>query len=113
MLGYQKDNFKIFYKFDYYGENVDFYNPVLIPQDNYPFPETFFARDKRYLTNRFYHHLNANGKLFSKLNYNVSVSHQKQERDVEMFDYQLETKKNLIITDLHTNLKKYFILQEH
>ena len=93
MLGYQKDNFKIFYKFDYYGENVDFYSPVLVPQDNYPFPETYFARDKRYLTNRFYHHLNANGKLFSKLNYNVSVSHQKQERDAELFDYQLETEK--------------------
>ncbi|RZJ54700.1 MAG: TonB-dependent receptor [Flavobacterium sp.] len=91
LIGYQKDNFRIFYKFDYYGENVDYYNSILNPQDNYPFPETYFARDKRYLTNRFYHHLNLNGKLFSKLNYNVSVSHQKQERDVEKFNYQIET----------------------
>ncbi|PXY44136.1 TonB-dependent receptor plug domain-containing protein [Flavobacterium hydrophilum] len=91
LVGYQKNNFNIFYKFDYYGENVDYYNPILNPQDNYPFPETYFARDKRYLTNRFYHHLNTNGKLFSKLNYNVSVSHQKQERDVEKFNYQIET----------------------
>jgi outer membrane receptor for ferrienterochelin and colicins len=93
LLGYQKGNFKIFYKFDYYGEDVHFYNPILIPQDNYPFPETYYANDKRFITNRFYHHLNSNGKLFSKLNYNVSLSHQKQERDLERFNYQMETGK--------------------
>lgn len=98
MLGYQKDNFRIFYKFDYYGEDVHFYSPTLIPQDNYPFPETYFANDRRYLTNRFYHHLNSNGKLFSKLNYNVSVSHQKQERDIEKFNYQIETKQEFANT---------------
>lgn len=93
LLGYQKNNFKIFYKFDYYGENVDFYNPIVIPQDNYPFPDTHYANDKRYITNRYYHHLNSNGKLFSKLNYNVSLSHQMQKRDLEKFNYQLETKE--------------------
>ena len=93
LLGYQKNNFNIFYKFDYYGEEVNYYNPILNPQDNYPFPETYYAKDKRYFTNRFYHHLNSNGKLFSKLNYNVSLSHQKQERDLEKFNYQLETQE--------------------
>lgn len=93
ILGYQKDNFRIFYKFDYYGENVDYYNPILIPQDNYPFPETFYANDRRYITNRYFHHLNSNGKLFSKLNYNVSVSEQLQKRDVEKFNYQIETEE--------------------
>jgi len=93
MFGYQKNDFRVFYKFDYYGENVDYYNPILIPQDNYPFQETYYANDRRYNTNRFYHHLNSNGKLFSKLNYNVSVSHQKQERDVEKFNYQIETER--------------------
>ncbi|MCM0668575.1 TonB-dependent receptor plug domain-containing protein [Flavobacterium tyrosinilyticum] len=93
MLGYQKNDFRIFYKFDYYGENVHYYNPIIIPQDNFPFPNTYYTNDKRFITNRFYHHLNSNGKLFSKLNYNVSVSHQKQERDLEKFNYQLETEK--------------------
>jgi outer membrane receptor for ferrienterochelin and colicins len=93
LLGYQKSNFNIFYKFDYYGEEVHYYNPILNPQDNYPFPETYYAKDKRYVTNRFYHHLNSNGKLFSKLNYNVSLSHQKQKRDLEKFNYQLETQE--------------------
>lgn len=93
LLGYEKSNFNIFYKFDYYGEEVHYYNPTLNPQDNYPFPETYYAKDKRYITNRFYHHLNSNGKLFSKLNYNVSLSHQKQKRDLEKFNYQLETQE--------------------
>ncbi|MBB4803592.1 outer membrane receptor for ferrienterochelin and colicins [Flavobacterium nitrogenifigens] len=90
-LGYQKDAFRIFYKFDYYGEDVHFYSPILIPQDNYPFPETYFTNDKRYITNRYYNHLNASGKLFSKLNYNISASYQKQARDLEKFNYQIET----------------------
>ena len=98
MLGYQKNNFRIFYKFDYYGENVHYYNPILIPQDNYPFPDTYYSNDRRYLTNRFYHHLNSNGKLFAKLNYDVSLSHQKQERDIEKFNYQIETKEEFANT---------------
>ncbi|MNK67803.1 Colicin I receptor precursor [compost metagenome] len=89
ILGYQKDAFRIFYKFDYYGEDVHYYNPILNIQDNYPFPDTYFAKDKRYFTNRFYHHLNASGNL-SQLKYNVSVSHQKQKRDLENFNYQIE-----------------------
>lgn len=93
MMGYKKNNFAVFYKFDYYGENVDYYSPILNPQDNYPFPETYYTKDRRFITNRFYQHLNSNGKLFSQLNYNVSVSYQKQERDQENFKYQLETQK--------------------
>ncbi len=93
LIGYNKNAFRFFYKFDYFGENVDFYDRVVIPQDNYPFPDTYYSKDKRFISNRFYHHLNAYGKLLSKLNYNVSVSHQKQQRDVEKFNYQLETQQ--------------------
>ncbi|MDY0987478.1 TonB-dependent receptor [Flavobacterium sp. CFBP9031] len=95
ILGYQKDAFRIFYKFDYYGEDVHYYNPLINIQDNYPFADTYFSRDKRYITNRYYHHLNASGNLFSKLKYNVSVSQQKQERDLEKFVYQLDTKQEV------------------
>ncbi|OMP74463.1 TonB-dependent siderophore receptor, partial [[Flexibacter] sp. ATCC 35208] len=50
------------------------------------------ADDKRYLTNRYFHNLNSTGKIFSQLNYNVSVSHQKQQRDVEDFRYLFANK---------------------
>lgn len=91
LFGYNKNDFRIFYKFDYFGENVDYYNPVVIPITNYPFPDTHYSADRRYITNRYYHHLNSYGKLFSQLTYNVSVSHQKQERDVEKFNYYIES----------------------
>lgn len=90
IVGYNKDDFRIFYKFDYFGENVDYYNPVVIPIDNYPFPNTNYSRDRRYITNRYFHHLNSYGKVFSKINYNVSLSHQKQARDFEKFNYSFE-----------------------
>lgn len=91
IIGYNKNDFRIFYKFDYLGENVDYYNPVVIPIDNYPFPNTNFSNDRRYISNRYYHHINSYGKIFSQLTYNVSVSHQKQARDIEKFNYQFET----------------------
>lgn len=98
LFGYRKSSFNVFYKFDYYGERVHFYSQIVIPQDNYPFPETYYAKDKRFVTNRYYHHLNSNGKLFSKLNYNVSLSYQDQKRDQEKFNYQLETKEESNVT---------------
>ncbi len=93
LIGYSKNSFRLFYKFDYFGEQVDFYNAIFNPQDNYPFPETYFTRDRRYITNRYYHHVNVYGKLFSKLAYNISASHQRQVRDIEKFSYQIETQQ--------------------
>lgn len=95
-IGYSKPNYKVFYKFDYFGENVDFYNPIVVPQDNYPFPNTNFSQDRRYISNRFYHHLNSYGTVFSTIKYNVSFSHQMQLRDIEKFNYGLENKKETL-----------------
>lgn len=99
MLGYTKDRFSIFYKFDYFNENVDYYNPIVVPVPNYPFESTYFSSDRRYVTNRFYHHLNSNGHLFTKLLYNVSLSFQKQQRDIERFNYY-------ILSDEERNFEK-------
>lgn len=91
IVGYNKGDFRVFYKFDYLGENVDFYNPIVVPVSQYPFPDLHYSNDSRYISNRYYHHLNSYGKLFSQLKYNVSISHQKQERDIEKFAYQFES----------------------
>ena len=89
LVRYQKNNLRIFYKFDYFNEALDFFNPVvkneLVGLDTYR-----VSNDRRYDTNKFYHHLNAVGKL-SNLNYNVSLSHQKQKRDAEDFKYYIQT----------------------
>lgn len=90
MLSYQKGDFRIFYKFDYLNENIDFYNPIVLVTANPPFGDLRSANDKRYGTERLYNHLNATGKFF-QLTYNVSASYQKQTRDTEDFRYDLTT----------------------
>ena len=90
MLAYNKANFKAFYKFDYMNENIDYYNPTIRVIQNPPFGANYFASDKRYKTERFYHHINLTGSLF-QLRYNVSVSHQVQTRNTENFTYNFQT----------------------
>jgi outer membrane receptor for ferrienterochelin and colicins len=92
LIAYNKGNFRLFYKFEYLDENVDYYNSTV--QSGYT-PELGsyrYADDKRYFTTRYFHNLNATGKLFSQLNYTISLSHQKQQRDIEDFRYYLYTK---------------------
>lgn len=90
LVRYQKGDFRIFYKFDYFNEGLDFYNPVVGNESVAGVGTLRVSDDRRYETNKFYHHLNAVGKL-AGLNYNVSISHQKQKRDVEQFKYYIQT----------------------
>lgn len=85
LISYSKDDFRIFYKFEYLDEKVEFFNSVVQSGFNTQLGSYRYSDDKRYFTDRYYHHLNGVGKLFSKLHYNVSVSHQKQARNVEDF----------------------------
>ncbi|MFW0737206.1 TonB-dependent receptor plug domain-containing protein [Flavobacterium sp. T12S277] len=92
LISYQKDNFRFFYKFEYLDENVDFYNSTVQSNFSPTLGSYRYADDKRYFTNRYFHNLNASGTLFSQLYYNVSLTHQKQQREVEDFRYYLFTK---------------------
>ena len=91
LVAYTKNKFRIFYKFEYLDENIDFYNSTVQSGFNTELGSYRYADDKRYLNNRYFHNLNSTGKIFNKLNYNVSVSHQKQERVIEDFRYYLLT----------------------
>lgn len=91
LVSYRKNNFSVFYKFEYLDEDVDYYDSAVQSGYNPALGSYRYANDKRYLTNRYFHHLNSAGKLFAQLNYNISVSNQKQERDVETFKYYLST----------------------
>jgi outer membrane receptor for ferrienterochelin and colicins len=90
MLAYSKNTFKTFYKFDYLNENIDYFNPTLIITPNPPFGQNVSSKDKRYKTERFYHHLNFSGSLF-ELKYNVTLSHQIQTRNTEDFVFNFQT----------------------
>jgi outer membrane receptor for ferrienterochelin and colicins len=102
LISYRKNKFNVFYKFEYLDETIDFYNSTVQSGYNTQLGLYRYASDKRYLVNRYFHNLNTTGKIFSKLNYNVSLSHQKQTRNVEDFRYYLQTKteaNNEIIKD--------------
>jgi outer membrane receptor for ferrienterochelin and colicins len=92
LIAYNKSNFRIFYKFEYLDENIDFYNSTVQSGYNAELGSYRYADDRGFLNNRYFHNLNATGKIFNKLNYNVSVSHQKQERFIEDFRYYLFTR---------------------
>lgn len=92
-IGYQKEKFNAFYKIEYFDETVHYFNSTVQSGFNTQLGSYRYSDDKRYLINRFYHNLNSTGKLFSKLNYNISLSHQSQKRSVEDFRYNLNTQK--------------------
>ncbi|MGV7106257.1 TonB-dependent receptor plug domain-containing protein [Flavobacterium sp. U410] len=99
LLSYKKNNFRAFYKFEILKEKIDFYDSSVQSLFNSEYGSYKGADDERYFTDRFYHHLNVVGKLFSQLNYNVSLSHQYQKREVETFNYN-------ITYDLESNNEK-------
>jgi len=92
LIAYNKGSFKVFYKFEYLDEDVDYYNATVQSGYNPVLGSYTYADDMRYFTNRYFHNLNATGKLFTRLNYNISLSHQKQERNVEDFKYYFQNK---------------------
>lgn len=92
LLSYQKDNFRFFYKFEYLDETSDYYNSTVQSNYNETLGSYRYADDKRYFTSRYFNNLNVTGSLFSQLTYNVSVTHQKQQREIEDFRYYLYTR---------------------
>jgi outer membrane receptor for ferrienterochelin and colicins len=88
MVSFTENNFRAFYKFEFFDEKIDFYNTVVNQEFIPDLGIVRFSNDRRFLTQKFYHHLNLSGK-FSEMSYNVSLSHQKQSRDFEDFKFYM------------------------
>lgn len=88
-LGYQKNQFRFFYKFQFLNEQIDFYNSSVQSAYNPELGAYRYALDQRFLTHRNFHHLSVSGNGADRMNYTVSLSYQKQQRDVESFRYLL------------------------
>lgn len=94
LLSYQKNDFAIFYRFDYLNETIEHYNELVDVNENPATGTTRpIAQDEIFTNNRFYHHLNATGSLFKKVNYNISVSYQEQTKDLERYTYIIRENK--------------------
>lgn len=100
LLSYSKNDFSIFYRFDYLNENIENYSKLVAVNEN---PATGTTRpisqDELFTNNRFYHHLNSTGSIFRKINYNFSISYQEQTKDLERYSY-------IIREDVKENIEK-------
>ncbi|MFT5891989.1 MAG: outer membrane receptor for ferrienterochelin and colicins [Dokdonia sp.] len=86
------ENFKAFYKFEYFDEHIDRFSQSVNENFNASTQTTNpVGEDAIFNSTRMFHHLNFNGKLENIFNYDVSFSYQKQERDVEFFNTRIQT----------------------
>ncbi|MCG1036925.1 TonB-dependent receptor plug domain-containing protein [Polaribacter sargassicola] len=110
LLQYQKDNFKLFYKLEYFNENLNYYDAsVRANIDTQAQTSNPSATDKIYKTNRFVNNLNLRGKLRSGANYNATLSYQKQIRNLNEFNYYILTKERSNETDeIYQSSKVFF-----
>ncbi|GAA3516335.1 TonB-dependent receptor [Aquimarina addita] len=96
LLNFKKDAFKAFYKFDYFNETIQEYNTVVDLNENAATDTTDpLALDALYTNNRFVHHLNVDGNIKDRVNYNISVSYQEQNKDIETYTYRIRRDQKL------------------
>ncbi len=94
MLNYTRKRFKLFYKFEYFNENLSYYDEAVRAnidiQNQTSNPS---ATDRIFKTKRFVNNLNINGSLNSGANYNISLSYQQQKKRLNEFNYYIVTKQ--------------------
>ncbi len=90
MLRFKKPTYQLFYRFEYFNEEINFYNPD-VSENPDPITDTKnpTARDNIYTTERIYNLLNASGRYKETLNYDFSFSYQSQKRKQENFGYEI------------------------
>ncbi len=100
LLNYNKENFKLLYKFEYFNEVINYYDAsVRANIDTQSQTSNPSATDRIFSTNRFVNNLNISGKLNSGANYNASLSYQEQKRRLNEFNYFIITKERSNETD--------------
>ncbi|OIQ17742.1 MAG: TonB-dependent receptor [Lacinutrix sp. MedPE-SW] len=93
-LNYNADNFKLFYKFEYFNEELNYYDAAVRANINVSNQTSNpSATDRVYTTNRFVNNLSLNGRLNSGANYNASLSYQTQKRDLNEYNYYIVTEE--------------------
>ncbi|MEP5253456.1 MAG: TonB-dependent receptor [Winogradskyella arenosi] len=100
LLNYKANNFRLVYKFEYFNERINLYDASVranIDTENQTSNPS--ATDKIYTTNRFVNNLNIDGQLNSGANYNVALSYQQQQRDLNEFNYYILSRERSNETD--------------
>lgn len=107
---YKKENFQLFYKFEYFNELINYYDAAVranidvATQTSNP-----SATDKIFTTNRYVNNLNLVGQLNSGANYDVLFSYQEQKRRLNEFNYFILSKERSNETDkIYQSSKVFF-----
>ncbi|GLB48871.1 hypothetical protein Y10_12390 [Neptunitalea sp. Y10] len=92
LWNYKTDNFRAFYKFEYFDETTNRYAEE-VRENHDPATDLTYpvASDEEFSSERIFNHLNINGKFFKHVLYDVSLSYQQQKRNVETYNYRIRT----------------------
>ncbi|MEP1487411.1 MAG: TonB-dependent receptor [Algibacter sp.] len=100
LLNYNKEKFKLLYKFEYFNEVLNYYDAAVRANiDTQSQTSNPSATDKVFTTNRFVNNLSINGRLNSGANYDASLSYQEQKRRLNEFNNFILTKEKSNETD--------------
>lgn len=100
LLSYKTSNFKLLYRFEYFNENLNFYNASVRANINTQTQTSNpSATDRIFTTNRFVNNINLMGSLNSGANYDLIFSYQQQKRDLNQFNYFILTQERSNETD--------------
>lgn len=101
-LSYRRDRFRLYYKFEYYNEDLDVFNHSInsrIVDGNY----VVTANDENFKVNRFSHQLQSWGSFKNEVDYRIALSYQNQERDYKNYIYNIGSRQIQDVTRDYTN----------
>lgn len=101
LLNYVGSDFRVFYKFENFNETIERYDNLVHLNENASTNTVRpTASDQVFTSVRFYHHLNFSGRLKNSFNYDVSLSHQSQKRNVETYNFRIRTREKFDVEKL-------------
>ena len=95
-----ENNFRSFYKFEYFDEQINQYSEIV--QENFNGSTNTYnptSNDAILSSERFYHHLNFSGTLKELFNYDLSFSYQNQKRDAETYKFIIKSEEKTDIEE--------------
>ena len=102
-----KNNFRSFYKFEYFDESIKRYSEKIDLNFNASTQTTNpVGDDLVFKSERFYHHLNFLGKWKKGFNYDISLSYQQQKRNVETFRYRIRARQKFDVKEFEYESRK-------
>ena len=107
LVRFNQPNLKAFYRLEYFNENISRYDSIVRLNLNSATQTTNpIATDEKFTSSRWVHHLNLQGRLLQKLNYDFSASYQEQKREIEQYSFRIKPREKFDINDQEYESRK-------